>query len=237
MQYLTPLLNKKEAHTGFAIALAWPETRCKQAGAWYDPLLYYLKINREGYYQVGHAAVILVQAESGNCHYYDFGRYHAPQGYGRVRNEETDYDLRIQTTAKIRSDGREIANLDEILSELSANPSTHGSGPVFAVALRIRFEAAMAFASQLQAREFVSYGPFVLAGSNCSRFVSKVMQAGKPDGLTQLRLRLPRTLSPTPMGNLWATGKRPVSFPTIKSQRERKPVNRRVHAPEILSVP
>ena len=37
---------------GFAIAIAWPETLCKQASAWYDALLHHLSINKEGYYKV-----------------------------------------------------------------------------------------------------------------------------------------------------------------------------------------
>jgi hypothetical protein len=80
--------------SGFALALAWPETLCKQAGSWYDYHMHYLGINKKGYYKVGHSALVLVNQSSGNCQYFDFGRYHAPHGLGRVRSERTDNDLR-----------------------------------------------------------------------------------------------------------------------------------------------
>jgi len=38
--------------TGFAIALAFPDTYCKQAGAWYDNLLNWLGIANNNYYKV-----------------------------------------------------------------------------------------------------------------------------------------------------------------------------------------
>ncbi|MDQ3395429.1 MAG: hypothetical protein M3512_15145, partial [Bacteroidota bacterium] len=71
--------NRKK---GFAILLAWPETFCKQAGGWYDPLLSWLGISKNHYYRVGHAAVVLVNGFNGSLQYFDFGRYHSPYGYG-----------------------------------------------------------------------------------------------------------------------------------------------------------
>ncbi len=75
-----------ETHTGFAIAIAWPSTFCKQPGSWYDPLTLWLGVNYNHYYRVGHAAVVLIDPDKNKCHYFDFGRYHAPFQYGRVRN-------------------------------------------------------------------------------------------------------------------------------------------------------
>ena len=45
-------------------------------------------------YRVGHAALILVDKDTGTCSYYDFGRYGTPDGYGRVRNPSDDHDLK-----------------------------------------------------------------------------------------------------------------------------------------------
>src|SRR5690606_25903582 len=101
-------------HTGIAIALAWPETKCKQAGAWYDGLMNLLGISKENYYKVGHAAVVLIEAKTGNCLYFDFGRYHAPFGQGRVRDLETDHDLEIYTKAKFDNAGN-FLNYEQIL--------------------------------------------------------------------------------------------------------------------------
>ncbi len=50
----------RNKHTGFAIALAWPQTYCKQPGAWYDPITLLLGINKNNYYKVGHAALVLI---------------------------------------------------------------------------------------------------------------------------------------------------------------------------------
>ncbi len=98
---------------GFAIALAWPEMYCKQTGAWYDDLSYWLGISKNRFYKVGHAAVVLVDP-SGKCHYYDFGRYHAPYGYGRVRSAEADHDLRVNTLAQISKCSKKILNFNDL---------------------------------------------------------------------------------------------------------------------------
>lgn len=196
---------------GFAIVLAWPETLCKQAGAWYDTLLYFLGINRKGYYKVGHAALVLVDDKTGSCRYFDFGRYHTPSGSGRVRSVETDHDLKICTLAKLSSDHTEIHNLEEILSELYRNPSTHGTGTIFGVATRVNYSKAIKFIFQLQQKELISYGPFILKGTNCSRFVNSALRAGEPVLSKRIKLHFPPMLTPTPMWNLKAISTQVIS--------------------------
>ncbi len=195
-------------HTGFVIALAWPETKCKQAGAWYDTVIQLFGFGTEGYYEVGHAALILIDDETGKCRYYDFGRYHAPHGHGRVRGEETDHDLIIRTTAKFSSDYQEIKNSEAILSELFKNPSTHGDGTVHGASVRVNYEQSLSYIEKLQAQEIVPYGPFIRPGTNCSRFVASAIKAGKPSLLKRIKLNLPPTLTPSPVWNLLATGER-----------------------------
>ena len=80
-------------NTGFVVALAWPANMCRQAGAWYDGLMNLLGISKNHYYRVGHAALVLVKSETGECFYFDFGRYHSPFHHGRVRNATTDHLL------------------------------------------------------------------------------------------------------------------------------------------------
>jgi len=53
--------------TGFAIALAWPETNCKNAGSWYDELMELLGISKNHHYKVGHAALILISKDTNNA--------------------------------------------------------------------------------------------------------------------------------------------------------------------------
>ena len=109
------------------IMLAWPEGYVRAAGAWYDK---FFSIN--GKYRVGHSAAVLINSKEGKAYYFDFGRYHTPQGYGRVRDEETDPDL-VLPDINIKSD--KIVNLNDILVFLSKLKSTHGEGRLYASVL------------------------------------------------------------------------------------------------------
>ncbi|QTY27967.1 DUF6695 family protein [Flavobacterium sp. CS20] len=114
-----------------AIALAWPETRCKQTGAWYDRPAEFLSISKNNYYKVGHSAIVLINPKNKKCLYFDFGRYHTPLGYGRVRDEQTDFDLKIETLAEM-SDNLILSNYQNIIDEIQQNPSSHGDGQLYA---------------------------------------------------------------------------------------------------------
>lgn len=188
--------------TGFFIALAWPATLCKRPGSWYDGIANAIGLSQNHYYKVGHAALVLVEKSDGNLHYFDFGRYHTPFGLGRIRNAETDHDLALQSKAQIESNA--IVNLDQILSELLNNPSCHGEGDLHASYTEMDFEKAYRFTKTWQAKSPIPYGPFIKHGTNCSRFVRKVaVKSGMSPQLT-LKLRLPKTVSPTPLNNVKA---------------------------------
>ncbi|MFW5753346.1 MAG: DUF6695 family protein [Marinilabiliaceae bacterium] len=189
-------------NTGFAIALAWPATYCKQPGSWYDPITHHLKISTNRFYQVGHAALVLIHSETGKCHYFDFGRYHAPFQYGRVRSETTDPGLKIGTPAKISEDGRYIENFRDILNELQANHECHGDGDLHAAYSPVNFEKSFCKASQMQANSPLPYGPFAPNGSNCSRFVCTSILAGEPASKFAFRLKYLVFLTPTPLNNV-----------------------------------
>lgn len=193
---------KRNNFNGFAIALAWPETYCKQAGAWYDPFMKRMGFNQIGYYKAGHAAVVLVQNNTGKCHYFDFGRYHAPFAHGRVRSAKTDPELKVWKTARIVED--EIINLQDILGELAERKACHGSGDLHASSCSINFDAAYEKAVILQDRGPLAYGPFVFNGTNCSRFVRTILLAGRPGLSTRTKLKFPYTLTPAPITNVRA---------------------------------
>jgi hypothetical protein len=192
-------------NNGYAIALAWPETLCKKAGAWYDIPMHYLGFSKDGYYRVGHAAVVLVNAETGDCQYFDFGRYHAPHGSGRVRSVYTDHELAINTKATFAEGANQLANTHEILSELYQNPSTHGTGTIYGAVSPINLQSALEKALKLQEADHIPYGPFAYRGSNCSRFVCDAVLAGKPGLLPRFKLNFPWMLTPSPMWNLRAS--------------------------------
>lgn len=194
----------KNMHNGIAIAIAWPETLCKQAGAWYDLPLKWIGLNKRNYYKVGHAAVVLIESNTGECHYFDFGRYHSPYQHGRVRSVFTDHDLDIDIKAEIRNG--KIINYYEILFSLFKNDSCHGMGALHASYCEINFEDSFTKASDLQKSSPIKYGPFEPSGTNCSRFVNTVLLAGSPKWINKFLLYFPKTLSPTPIGNVKALG-------------------------------
>ena len=180
----------------FIIVLAWPEGMVAGAGGWYDKVL-----STNGKYRVGHSALILVNSDTNQLNYLDFGRYHSPFGFGRVRDLETDPDISLKSKPIISDNS--IVNIDEILLEISSLKATHGHGSVYASILKnIDFNKAYAKAKEIQNMGLISYGPIVFAGTNCSRFVTKIMLASNPHWLTRIRLKYPFCLSPSPKRNI-----------------------------------
>lgn len=204
MQLLKENMRINNKYTGFAIALAWPQTLCKQPGSWYDLPAHWLGISKNRFYTVGHAALVLVDLKTRKCHYYDFGRYHAPFQYGRVRSATTDHDLSLHTRAELSADGLCITNMNSILTELQQNSSCHGDGTLYAAYCAINFEKAKQKAKLFQLASPLPYGPFVWNGTNCSRFVNSVILAGSPAIKYSFKLRYLVPFTPTPMNNVEA---------------------------------
>lgn len=157
--------------------------------------------SKNNYYKVGHAAIVLVEYSTGNCFYFDFGRYHAPYGYGRVRDAETDHDLKIFTKAKFDADIN-LLNFNQILNEISQNEAYHGTGTLHASYAKIDFKIAYQKAKSIQDKNPWEYGPFVWSGTNCSRFVRTIICSGKPPLMSRLKTFIPLTLTPLPIGNV-----------------------------------
>jgi len=197
-------MSPEEKYTGFAIAIAWPQTYCKQPGAWYDPITLFLGINKNNYYKVGHAALVLVDSKNQKAHYFDFGRYHAPYKHGRVRSAETDHELEMKTTPKLSECKQRIDNFQDILTELQLNSACHGQGELYASYCSINFETAFVKAKQLEEKSPIPYGPFIINGSNCSRFVNTTIRAGKPKFWHWVGLNYKLPLTPTPISNVQA---------------------------------
>jgi hypothetical protein len=192
----------KNKYSGFAIAIAWPETFCKQPGSWYDSLAARLGISVNNYYRAGHAALVLVDSKTGECHYFDFGRYHAPYQHGRVRSGGTDPGLAIKVQAVISADGRRITNFEEIMTCLQYNTEYHGDGTLYASYCKIDFSRAYKKAVSMQADSPIAYGPFAYKGSNCSRFVNTCIVAGTPEMKYRFKLKYFVPLTPTPLNNV-----------------------------------
>ncbi len=186
------------AETGTLIALAWPETLVVKEGKWYDTPMKWLGFLEDDHYKVGHAALLLISHVTGKVNYFDFGRYHTPIKTGRVRDENTDPDLRV-TTKAYYDDQFNIENIDSILTEVANNPSTHGTGEMWASLYNnVNVTLAKEYATSLQDIGAIPYGPFETKGTNCSRFVGQVACEVVSDPITNLSLRLPYTLTHTP---------------------------------------
>ena len=180
----------------FIIVLAWPEGMVTASGAWYDKFL-----SKKGKYRVGHSALILVNSETKKLHYMDFGRYHTPFGFGRVRDAETDPDVGIPFLTEIK-DG-EIQNIEKILKESVNKKANHGEGALYASVLNnVNFNSAFKYAKQLQEREKVKYGPFIINGTNCSRFVATTIRKSNPGFIKKLRLKFQFCISASPKRNI-----------------------------------
>ncbi len=177
-----------ELKTGAFVAISWPDTRIHNASSWYDGPLKVLGICKsDGYYNIGHAALLLIDYRNGEVRYFDFGRYHTPFGFGRVRDVQSDPELEIMTKAIVENG--KIINIKDILVELAVNKSTHGDGKlVSSVTPDIDFDLALASAKSIQGREAVPYGPFLPFGSNCSRFVANIYKAGFTSFLKKIRI-------------------------------------------------
>ena len=180
----------------FIIVLAWPEGLCEGAGSWYD---YFAAKN--GKYRAGHSALVLVDSETCKMYYLDFGRYQTPNGFGRIRDIETDPDTNIKQKVKINGD--KINNIEEILIEISNNKSYHGEGTLYSSVISgVNCSYALNYAKKWQTKGAIPYGPFVRNGTNCSRFVAIICRKAGPSFLKRIRLKFPFCISPSPKRNV-----------------------------------
>ncbi|PCJ26335.1 MAG: hypothetical protein COA97_06015 [Flavobacteriales bacterium] len=182
------------------IVLAWPDTKVIQEGKWYDEPMRWVSAITDGYYKAGHSAFLLINNKSGSIEYFDFGRYHTPIKYGRVRSKLTDPDIEIKHRALINNGV--ITNLEEILLERFNNKSCHGEGRMTAsIVKNIVYNKAYNKVMQIQSREAVPYGPFEFRGTTCSRLVAQVVLKSTKNWLTKFMIIFPYTISATPRSN------------------------------------
>ncbi|MFY0687038.1 MAG: hypothetical protein JXQ90_07735 [Cyclobacteriaceae bacterium] len=186
---------------GIFIALAWPETSVIREGKWYDPLMKLIGVIKADHYKVGHAAMLLINQSTGDIRYFDFGRYHTPYQYGRVRDQETDPELTISAKAKFQD--ATITNLEAILIDLQHNKACHGDGPMICSMYDgIDYDVAFRFAKRMQLKGAIKYGPLEPLGTNCSRFVAAAARHSISHPLVKFLIKFPYTFSATPKFNL-----------------------------------
>lgn len=185
----------------FIIPLAWPDSLVNSSYKSMDPIWKMVRISKHSYYKVGHAAMLLINGDTGEVQYFDFGRYIAPDGYGRIRGVETDPELKFGV--KALCEGNQILNFNEILHYVDNNKHTHGEGALYAgIYPGVNFEEVLRIIHQMQSKTLHRYGPFVINGTNCSRFVAQTI-AKIVDAKDRYRFLYPWYLTPSPLGNIY----------------------------------
>ncbi len=198
--------NPKQTYKDAAIILAWPDTTARGDHTWCTVLKRFGILKNQNF-KVGHAAVMLINGVDGSIHYFDFGRYVTPRGFGRARSVDTDPCLKINTHADLDPTNNQvpISNLDDILFELeSMKQYSHGNGVLYAsVCLDFEFQKGYACALDFVHRGSIIYSAFMPGNSNCSRFVESVLIAGlRPDSVQRKRLIVHETIVSSPISNV-----------------------------------
>lgn len=189
--------------TGKIIVLAYPDTFVKMSDEWQCKLFPLVGLGTWNYVKAGHAAIVLIDNKTGKANYYDFGRYVTPKGYGRVRSEITDAELKIPFKAILIGNGP-LENLDEFLLWLDANPQkTHGKGRLLAsVCEEINFEKADKYVQELQEKGSIPYKAFKSIGSNCARFVTETILESTENKNIIKALNHNKRFTPSTVGNV-----------------------------------
>lgn len=185
------------------IVLAYPDTFVSVSDEWQCKFLPLVGLGTREYIKAGHAAMILIENESREARYFDFGRYVTPVGHGRVRGANTDAELEIPFKAKLGANGA-LINTEEFLLWLDASPDkTHGEGRLLASVCEIvNFELAEKYILELQKRGSIRYGAFSKSESNCSRFVTETILVSTKEKEIQKALRFNKLFTPSTVGNV-----------------------------------
>lgn len=172
---------QKQVDNATLLVLAYPEAICRTTEAAYSNILPYIGIGQKQMIRAGHACLVIAKEGSEKLEYFDNGRYIAPEGFCRVRGENTDPELKIKVKAEWN--GKKLANVEEILAWLHAHPEkTHGTGRLYAgVTENVNYEAAIECINIMQDQNIIEYGPFAENGTNCARFVTDVIYNGVLD--------------------------------------------------------
>ena len=189
-------------NTGLIITMAYPDTVVMVADEWYSPLLQFIGIGKKNYVKAGHAALVLINRETGFLEYHDFGRYITPEPNGRVRGSQTDHELDFPLETEIVGDT--IKNLDTILLYLANNPKkTHGVGKLIAsVCSKVDYQKAKNHIKKLMGNGSFRYAAFKKESSNCARFVTSSLIASVTDKKILRSLKNSLLFTPSTVGNV-----------------------------------
>lgn len=189
-------------NTGIILTLAYPDTIVLVSEEWFSPFLRFVGVGKKDYLRAGHAALVLIDKDTGILEYHDFGRYITPEPNGRVRGRYTDNELHFPIKAEIKND--KIVNLDSILKFLATNPKiTHGEGKLVAsVCNAIDYKKARAHITDMQNQHFIRYAAFIKKACNCARFVTDALIASITNPKMKKNIENSKWFTPSTVGNV-----------------------------------
>jgi hypothetical protein len=189
-------------NTGIILTLAYPDTIVMVSEEWFSHYLRYLGVGKKNYLRAGHAALVLINKETGVLEYHDFGRYITPEPTGRVRGSDTDNELHFPLKAEIKNDT--IQNLDAILKFLATHPKlTHGEGKLVAsVCNAVDYDKARKHITVMQNKHFIRYAAFIKEACNCARFVTDTLINSVTNKSTKTKLEKSKWFTPSTVGNV-----------------------------------
>lgn len=190
------------SNTGIILTLAYPDTIVMVSEEWFSPYLRFIGVGKMNYLRAGHAALVLIDKETGVLEYHDFGRYITPEPNGRVRGNDTDNELHFPIKAIIENDI--ITNLDAILEFLGTHPKlTHGEGKLVAsVCNAVDYKKARTHITKMQNKHFIRYAAFIKNTCNCARFVTDALIASVTDFKIKKKLENSKWFTPSTVGNV-----------------------------------
>src|SRR5690606_8715542 len=195
-------MNKDlENFNDLAIILTWPDATIRGDEKW---MTFFKKIGlvKNLNFKVGHTGVVIIKRETGEMHFYAFGRYIAPRGYGRARSKYSDPRLEITMKAQIQDNI--ITNLTEIITYFEQlNPAMYGEGVLyFSIAHGINFELAKAYGDDCVYQGQYPYGAVARNNNNCSRFITRMLIKSSKRYTWRHSINLPETIKASPISNV-----------------------------------
>lgn len=201
------VLKQRTVHTSaihyndLALILTWPDATIRGDEKW---MMFFKKIGlvKNLNFKVGHTGIVIVKRETGEMHFYDFGRYITSRGYGRARSKLSDPRLEIKLTAKF--EGQCIANLEEIVTQFEKQKAAmYGEGTLyFSVASDINFELAKAYGDACVHQGTFPYGAVAPNNNNCSRFICRMLMRSSRKYCWYHSINLPETIKASPISNV-----------------------------------
>ncbi|GAA4886424.1 hypothetical protein GCM10023311_06860 [Flaviramulus aquimarinus] len=189
-------------NTGIILTLAYPDTIVMVSEEWFSPYLRFIGVGKKDYLRAGHAALVLIDKDTGVLEYHDFGRYITSEPNGRVRGSDTDNELHFPLKAEIQNNT--ITNLDAILEFLATHPKlTHGDGKLVAsVCHAVNYKKARTHITNMQNKHFIRYAAFIKEACNCARFVTDTLIASVTDSKIKKCLKSSKWFTPSTVGNV-----------------------------------